>query len=1787
MKTLSLRPSGIRGRLLALGVFAPICHLHAASGTWNVNAAGNWSDTANWTGGVVASGATFTADFGTLNITGDHVVNIDAPFTIGTLRVQDATTASNSWVFSGTGPLTLDNGGNQPVLNILNRTPTISAPLVGSNGFSKTGAGTINLSGNNAGLSGIMNLQDVGGTNGAGVVLNNDTAVGGISTINVNGTSGSGQFLALNGGVTLESGVTINLASPGGNNAPPGGLRGEGANTVVNTINGPLNVNLTNSRISNNTARRLDLNGVLTAGSNSVVFRAAANEGIHLTNPSNSWTGPVVHSGGTLWFEPGTMSTGNLQIAASDPGTIQTNGTFNRALGTNAGEVQFTNFPTRAMGISARGGALSVNFGGAGAELFFDTSATPPASAIRTNTLVLNNATSDSKLTLVNPINLNGVARTLQVDSNTVELTGGLKGGIFAYTKTGPGTLLLSNANTWLGDLTIASAADSVNGGIVRVTHSEGLGPVGSPKNINAMGLNRGTSLVELSGGITIDETKTLRMWGKNLAMNGATGGGLAQSLRSVSGNNAWNGSVSIFNSGGAYGIEVMADTLTIGASPATASVMRNDFTASTRVMALYGAGNIVINNKIADNGGSNIGISKVGSGKLTITRTDNDFDVAPNLFAGTTEISSLAGTGIASSLGLASAFNLGSTLRYVGTGDTSDRTLGLVQTGGTLDASGGGALVLNSSNFTHHAGVTATVASPFALGATELVLNDVAGIALGQSIAGTNIPANTTITALNVDTRTVTISQPTSAASVNGLNMTIGGAAGINRTLTLTGTNTGDNSLAAPLSNPGITGLLGVTKNGPGKWLLNGTSHTYTGPTTLNQGTLAFDGAFPLDTDVTTAAGTTLSLANLSVRVQEDTGRALDIDGALVLAGPVTVVLPQASPSGSQTVLEYGSITGAANLISYYRGTVFTPGASSTSVAVGAGLPLIWTGATDGSWDVKATPNWKNGVNAFQFFWGDPVRFDDSAGFASFVSLSGELRPASVTIDADTSEYILDGSTGFLSGAFTLTKTGSALATIGGANTFTGGVVINEGILKPQGNQALGGTGNNITVASGAQLDTNGAMNANRDYDALIAGTGTDGNGAIVNTGTFHNNGFGSLTLSGNASIGGLTRWDVRPITAGQAFVDLDGFALNKIGDNYIGFIDGSLTEPGTINVNDGTLGFTRMVVSGAGAVNVNTGALLQFENFTTGSFEKPINLNEGSMRLQGSNLTTPSNVTITGNSIFDVENARTLTITSPVVGTGNLEKSTNTGGLTLTGTNTYDGTTLIGGGTLVIGSQTTAGTLGDGAVTNNGTLVINRPDNTYVVSNPISGTGALTIGQVSGGAFNSLVTVTGANSFAGGVTVNSGGLKIFNAGALGTGPKTITLTNGTNGRPQLYLDGTGGNITLPLDMSFVTSSGNTLEPAIGNQAGNNVVAGPITMTTGGGNTAVSVFGGTLALNGNISADATNRRLVLGGTAGSGTVGGIMADTGANVIGLDKVGSTVWTLTNNNTYTGTTAVNEGTLRINGNQGSAGGAVNVASGATLGGTGTVGGSINALAGSTVAPGTSIGTLTTTVPAVIAGNLAIELDGTSSDRLTVSGTLTITGATLNVTTLGAPGQAAYIIASYGILNGNFANTSGIPAGYAINYNYNAQNQIALVQTADAYGAFETANGIAGAGSNTDSDADGIKNGIEFVLGGDPSGPGSASNALLPTTTVDATYLNFVFRRTDESVSYNPGAQYGNSLTGWTTAQNGVNGVIVEVEDNFFNATTDRVTVRIPRALATPGTKLFARLSVNIP
>jgi|UPI0004868AD1 fibronectin-binding autotransporter adhesin len=137
----------------------------------------------------------------------------------------------------------------------------------------------------------------------------------------------------------------------------------------------------------------------------------------------------------------------------------------------------------------------------------------------------------------------------------------------------------------------------------------------------------------------------------------------------------------------------------------------------------------------------------------------------------------------------------------------------------------------------------------------------------------------------------------------------------------------------------------------------------------------------------------------------------------------------------------------------------------------------------------------------------------------------------------------------------------------------------------------------------------------------------------------------------------------------------------------------------------------------------------------------------------------TGSGNYTITGGAISFGNATRILhtdvdaTVSSDL-SNGSLFKQ-GSAKLTLTGANTYDATS-ISSGTLQIGDGGTSGSLGTGAVANNGTLIFNRSDST-TFSNSISGTGAV----VKNGS-GTVVFNNAALTYTGGTTVNAGTLEL-----------------------------------------------------------------------------------------------------------------------------------------------------------------------------------------------------------------------------------------------------------------------------------------------------------------------------------------------------------------------------------------------------------------------------------------
>jgi autotransporter-associated beta strand protein len=151
-------------------------------------------------------------------------------------------------------------------------------------------------------------------------------------------------------------------------------------------------------------------------------------------------------------------------------------------------------------------------------------------------------------------------------------------------------------------------------------------------------------------------------------------------------------------------------------------------------------------------------------------------------------------------------------------------------------------------------------------------------------------------------------------------------------RTLTLTGSNPGENTFAMTIAETG--GATSLIKNGPGKWVLTG-NNTYTGATTVNAGVLWIHG---------TNAGSAITVTNATLGgtglikgpVTVQTGATL-APGASI--GTLTVSNTLTLAAGSQTVMEINAATGTNDQVRglttvNYGGTLVVTNLAGTASA-------------------------------------------------------------------------------------------------------------------------------------------------------------------------------------------------------------------------------------------------------------------------------------------------------------------------------------------------------------------------------------------------------------------------------------------------------------------------------------------------------------------------------------------------------------------------------------------------------------------------------------------------------------------------------------------------------------------------------------------------------------------------------------------------------------------------------------------------------------------------------------
>jgi autotransporter-associated beta strand protein len=587
-------------------------------------------------------------------------------------------------------------------------------------------------------------------------------------------------------------------------------------------------------------------------------------------------------------------------------------------------------------------------------------------------------------------------------------------------------------------------------------------------------------------------------------------------------------------------------------------------------------------------------------------------------------------------------------------------------------------------------------------------------------------------------------------------------------------------------------------------------------------------------------------------------------------------------------------------------------------------------------------------------------------------------------------------------------------------------------------------------------------------------------------------------------------------------------------------------------------------------------------------------------------------STISFTGTTVVAIgglEGSRDLSVLNNVAATQDLTIG-SAGGGNYTGKITgVKSIRKVGAGTQTYnpGSHTTSLV---GLNVSGGTLELNSGDFTVTGNAAPSAPDSISGFIVSrGGTFR----MNGANITA------TGGSYVITAGNTLGGGNNFILDSGTfDGGNREVLNSFGGSGTFTInDGLFIGGEFRISQSATGIVNLNGGTLRVTNMKYSNADAIVNFNGGTLQAKANradfITTSVTSANIKAGGAIidSNGfniTIPKIMTeDSGSTGGGLTKIGSGSLTLTANNSYTGPTLVNDGSLIVNADHSGATGPATVGDGigaaasAILGGTGTIGGAITVAADGAIAPGTSVGNLVALGNVSGTGSVRIEIDGATADSLTLQGgTLDISSLTLDISELAAPTEPVYVIvnADSAISGAAFAAVNGVPAGYSVAYNHDDgvdTHNIALV--ADAGSPFTNwatvTNGLAGndALPEADPDDDGFSNLMEFVIGGqpNPANPGANSSGLAPTIDTDENNLIFTFRRTALSATQ-PGmivaAEYGSSLAGWTTAVHGVNGITIVPTEDHYGDGIDRIVVTIPKALAV-GDTMFARLRAFIP
>jgi fructan beta-fructosidase len=541
------------------------------------------------------------------------------------------------------------------------------------------------------------------------------------------------------------------------------------------------------------------------------------------------------------------------------------------------------------------------------------------------------------------------------------------------------------------------------------------------------------------------------------------------------------------------------------------------------------------------------------------------------------------------------------------------------------------------------------------------------------------------------------------------------------------------------------------------------------------------------------------------------------------------------------------------------------------------------------GGGTVGAEANWSSSLNMTLTNLGGPVTFNTAA---NTITLSG----------------VLSGSGG-------LTKVGSGTLVLSGGNSYTGDTTVNAGTLELD---VAGSSLGSFRLANGSLLNLNFTGTS-----YLVAAFYTN-NVALPNGVYTSSNlpgfitGFGSVQVTGATSTGLWTgggannhwstggNWDHNVVPVFHIGLTFAGSTRLANSNNLVG-----------ITVNDVTFD------SAAGPFVLNG-------NPVTNSGSIGFNGNPSTPVTQTVNL----NMTFSASQTIDTPANGNLILGGAVTSANDLTKL-DAGTLTLGGTNEIENLDIDGGTNIITGNTTINGNsgggnydrlyVGDGDVVPgcNGTLVI-QPGAGLAVTGNFNDTfvigrdgGSGTIIQ-NGGTFTfnpaspSLMLICATDA------AGTAAAYDMNGGLLDMGNKTLGAGYAVNGAVTTgRVNQARGVITNlnALELGPQESGG----LGIYTLTGGNLYLGSGGITTGGGNYAVNLGGGTIvayaswASSLSMNLTGSNGPVTFDTAANTITLTGLLCGTG----GLTKTGSGTLILSGETSYLGNTTVKAGSLQLN------------------------------------------------------------------------------------------------------------------------------------------------------------------------------------------------------------------------------------------------------------------------------